>query len=96
MKYKFTGFSKFSIDDFECEIPEDGVAEVPFNIAHGQEFRNLVETMNAREGYGVELIDASPDAPAEDAAPAKRGKKVKADDRAEDAAPDSAPAPEGE
>lgn len=96
MKYKFTGFSRFSIDGFECEIPEDGIAEVPFAIAHSQEFRNLVDTMNAREGYGVELIDASPDAPAEDAAPAKRGKKVKADAPAEDAATESAPAPEGE
>lgn len=88
MKYKLTGFSRFSIDDFEREAAEDGTVEVPFSIAHGQEFRNLVATMNAREGYGVELIDASPDAPAEDATPAKKAKKTKGED--------VAPAPEAE
>jgi hypothetical protein len=93
MKFKLTGFTKFSIDDFEAQADESGVVKVPFGVAHSFEFRNLCETMNARAPeYGVEALpsDDTDEAPAPEAV--RRGRKPKGSE----AQPDEAPAPEGE
>ena len=77
MKYQFKGITRFSIDDFECEVGEDGTADVPFDVAHSQEFRSMCESLNAREEYAVILVDATEQAESA-AAPVRRGRPPKA------------------
>lgn len=86
MKYQFKGVTRFSIDDFECEVGEDGVVDVPFDVAHSQEFRSMCESLNAREEYAVTLVDATEQAESA-AAPVRRGRppKSKAAEQAESA-----------
>ena len=84
MKYQFKGITRFSIDDFECEVGEDGTADVPFDVAHSQEFRSMCESLNAREEYAVTLVDSAEQAESA-AAPVRRGRppKAKAAEQAE-------------
>lgn len=76
MKYQFKGITRFSIDDFECEVGEDGVADVPFDVAHSQEFRSMCESLNAREEYAATLVDAAEQTESA-AAPVRRGRPPK-------------------
>lgn len=86
-KYKFTGITGFSIDDFAVTIPEGGIVEIPVEVWSRAEFRDMVATLSAgANGTGAEFVEdvaeAAPEAP-------KTARKAKAAEASVEAAPEA-------